>query len=77
MNRRFSRRKFVVSAAVSITPSAIAYAYPKGVRVLSSLGKERDEFLVLRFGQVRPHRLQRASFAFRVALPIVALLGSG
>jgi len=40
MKRRLSRRKFIASAAVSIVPSAIAYARPKSGDLLSFLANE-------------------------------------
>ena len=40
MKRRLSRRKFIASAALSIVPSAIAYAKPKSGGLLALLGDE-------------------------------------
>jgi uncharacterized protein len=40
MKRRLSRRKFIASAALSIVPSAIAYAQPKGAGLFALLGDQ-------------------------------------
>ena len=40
MKRRLSRRRFIASAAISIVPSAIAYAQPKSGGFLAFLGDE-------------------------------------
>jgi DUF1680 family protein len=40
MKRRLSRRKFIASAALSIVPSAIAYAQPKSGGLLALIGDE-------------------------------------
>jgi DUF1680 family protein len=42
MKRRLSRRKFIASVAVSMVPSAIAYAHPKANRLFSFLADERQ-----------------------------------
>jgi hypothetical protein len=42
MKRRLSRRKFIASAAISIVPTAIAYAHPKRDGLLAFLGGQAE-----------------------------------